>query len=160
MEAHSPLLGTLKPCLDAYTTTTFFLFSPCYHSCTACDRKIKGRVEEERGSMALIWCSFQLLTMAFAHLVLHIILSIKVQPSRLCLECTKTKRACHINFLWIIDLTDRVIYIPWVMWVSSYTRSAPVNAEACIKILRYGVHYTLLAASSELWCRSPHQRPI
>ena len=77
----------------------------------------------------------KLLTIAFVYLTLHIIPAIKKkkQPSRLCLGHIKTRQACPVIFVWIIDLTDRMIYILWVIWVSLYSRK-----QRCVKILKLG----------------------
>lgn len=63
----------------------------------------------------------KLLTVASGYLVLHIIPAIMEQLSRLCLWHIKTKQACPVIFLWIIDPTDGMIYIFWTIWVSLYS---------------------------------------
>lgn len=95
--------------------------------------------------------------MPFAQLVLYIILTIKEQPSRLYLWFIKEKEACPVNFSWIINLIDRMIYILWVIWVSLHSCDTPIKAEACINTLTEDVHCILSQASFfHVLCGSPH----
>lgn len=144
-QAACRLQGSTEPPVGH--TETFFKCKACsscclfffYHSLPLFVWQGNERNEAEESGKDDVWFTSdfsKLLTVAFAYLEMHIIAAIKKQTCRLCLWHIKTDQANAVILLWIIDLTDRMIYILWVIWVSLFACHASMKAEACIKIQR------------------------